>query len=128
GLLASVSGETERAAELLAESFRWWEQVGDTFGRAFAGSLLGGVYVSQGRYDEAAPLFAANRDYFHDAGYKVMFAHAVFHLGVIAWVHGDDAGARGLLRESAEGYDQAGAPTDAIDPLRYLGLIACANG
>ena len=28
--------------------------------------------------------------------------------------------------ESAEGYDHGGAPTDAIDPLRYLGLLACA--
>ena len=32
------------------------------------GSLLGGVYVSQGRYDEAAPLFAANEAYFRDTG------------------------------------------------------------
>ena len=33
------------------------------FGNAFAGSLLGGVYVSEGRYDEAETLFAANRDF-----------------------------------------------------------------
>ena len=60
-MLANVCGETERAAALLTESFPWWERSGDAFGRAFARSLLGGVYVSQGRYDEAAPLFAAER-------------------------------------------------------------------
>ena len=36
------------------------------YGHAFARSLLGGVYVSQGRYDEAAALFAANEAYFRD--------------------------------------------------------------
>ena len=33
-----------------------------------------------------------------------------------------------MLRESVEGYDHAAAITDAIDPLRYLGLLACAGG
>ena len=128
GMLANVCGETDRAAELLTASFAWWERSGDTHHHAFARSLLGGVHVSLGRYDEAAPLFAANRDYFQSTGQWIMLAHAVFHLGVIAWVKGDDACARRLLREAAEGYDQAGTPDDAIDPLRYLGLLACAAG
>ena len=66
GMLASVCGETDRAAALLTESFPWWERSGDAFGYAFARSLLGGVHVSQGRYDEAAALFAANEAYFRD--------------------------------------------------------------
>jgi hypothetical protein len=36
-------------------------------------------------------------------------------------MQGDDARARSLLQES-------GAPPDATNPLRYLGLIACATG
>ena len=64
GMLANVCGETDRAAELLTESFAWWEQSGDAYGHAIARSLLGGVYVSQGRYDEAAALFAAERGLF----------------------------------------------------------------
>ncbi|HEU0116386.1 MAG TPA: hypothetical protein VFQ80_16980, partial [Thermomicrobiales bacterium] len=128
GVLASVSGKTERAAAVLTESLRWWKSTGDSAGYAFASSLLGGVYVSQGRYDEAAPLFAANRDYFREADHASMLAHADFHLGLIAWMRGDAVGARGLLRESAEGYDRAGARTNAINPLRYLGLAACAAG
>ena len=50
-----------------------------------------------------------------------MLDHARFHLGVIAWVQGDDARARSLLQES-------GASAGATNPLRYLGLIACAAG
>ena len=130
-MLAKVCGETERATALLTESFPWWEQTGDTYGSAIARSLLGGVHVSQGRYDEAAALFAANEAYFRDeTGHTsdVTLAHARFHLGLIAWVQGDDARARSLLRDAVERYDRFGTPLDAIDPLRYLGLIACAAG
>jgi predicted ATPase/DNA-binding XRE family transcriptional regulator len=139
GMLANVSGETERATALLTESFSWWEQTGEVYGRAQAGSLLGGVYVSQGRYDEAAALFTPNEAYFRDnesalraAGHHAhaeeWLAHASFHLGLIAWVHGDDAHACCLLRDAVERWDPVGGPTDVIDPLRYLGLIACAAG
>ena len=57
-----------------------------------------------------------------------LLGHARFHLGVIAWVQGDEARARSLLRDAVERYDRSGTPADAIDPLRYLGLIACAAG
>ena len=93
-----------------------------------ARSLLGGVRVNQGRYDEAAALFAANETSLRDAGDDSWLGHASFHLGVIAWVQGDDARARGLLRDAVERFDRSRAPANAIDPLRYLGLIACAAG
>jgi tetratricopeptide (TPR) repeat protein len=126
GMLANVCGETDRAAPLLTESFSWWEQTGDAYGYAIARSMLGGVYVSQGRYEEAVALFAPNRDYFRDQGHDNMHGHALFHLGVIAWVRGDDAHARVQLQEAVEYFDRSGTPVDAIDPLRYLGLLACA--
>jgi tetratricopeptide (TPR) repeat protein len=128
GMLASVCGEMDRAAPLLTESFSWWEQTSDAYGYAIARSMLGGVYVSQGRYDEAIALFAPNRDYFRDNGHDNMHGHALFHLGLIAWVQGDDAHARVQLLESVEYFDRSGTPVDAIDPLRYLGLLACAAG
>ena len=128
GLLANVCGETDRAAVLLTESISWWEQTGDAYGRAFAGSLLGGVYVSRGQYDEAAPLFAAAENYARDAGRDDVLALANFHLGLIAWVQGDETRARVLLREAVECYERFGTPADAIDPLRYLGLLACDAG
>jgi predicted ATPase/class 3 adenylate cyclase len=128
GMLANVCGETDRAAALLTESFSWWEQTGEAFGYAAARSMLGGVYVSEGRYDEAATLFAPNEAYFRDIGNENLLAHVRFHLGVIAWAQGDDARARSLLQEAVEGYDRSGVPADAIDPLRYLGLVACGAG
>jgi tetratricopeptide (TPR) repeat protein len=127
-MLANVGGEPVRATELLRESFRWWEQTDDAFGRAFASSMLGGVYVSQGHYDEAAPLFAPIEAYARDAGHDDLLAIALFHLGVIAWTQGDDPRARLLLQEAVERFDRFGVPVDAIDSLRYLGLLACAAG
>jgi tetratricopeptide (TPR) repeat protein len=138
-MLANVGGESERATDLLMASFSWWERSGDALRRAFAGNQLGGGYVGQGRYDEAAPLFAASEAYFrdneaalrdagHHAHFEDWFGHAHFHLGLIAWAQCDDARACFLLRDAVERYDRTSAPTTAIDPLRYLGLIACAAG
>jgi predicted ATPase/transcriptional regulator with XRE-family HTH domain len=133
GLLANVCGETERAIEMLTASFAWWEQTDDALGRAFADTLLGGVYVSQGRYDEAAELLAANEAYFReneaflrDAGREDFLAFPRFLLGLIAWVNGDDVRARSLLQDAVTLNDRTGLQADAIDSLRYLGLIACA--
>jgi len=135
GLLANVWGETNRAAERLTESFSWWERSSDAYGLAVARSLLGGVYVSQGRYDAAEALFTTNESYFRDneaalreAGHENWLAHARFHRGVIAWTQGDDARARSLLRDAVERFDRSRVPADAIDSLRYLGLIACTAG
>jgi non-specific serine/threonine protein kinase len=128
GMLANVSGETDRASALLTESFSWWEQTDDVFGRAFADTLLGGVYVNQARYDEAVPLFTAHDAYLRHMNHADLLGIRSFHLGLIAWVQGDDARARGLLLDAVESLDRYGTPLDAIDPLRYLGLIACAGG
>ena len=121
-------GETRRADELLTASFEWWERSGDAFGHMIARSLLGGVRVNQGRYDEAAALFAANETSLRDVGDESWLGHASFHLGVIAWVQGENARARSLLRDAVERFDRSRAPANAIDPLRYLGLLACAAG
>jgi predicted ATPase/transcriptional regulator with XRE-family HTH domain len=135
GMLAQVSGETDRAATVLIESFPWWERTGEAYGQMMARSLLGGVRVSQGCYAEAAALFEANEPYLRAnetaliaAGHGDWPAHACFHLGLLAWVQGEDIRARGLLRASVEIWDRSSAPVDAVDPLRYLGLLACAAG
>jgi tetratricopeptide (TPR) repeat protein len=47
---------------------------------------------------------------------------------LIAWVQGDDARAHSQLRDAVERFDRSRAPANAIDPLRYLGLIACVAG
>jgi tetratricopeptide (TPR) repeat protein len=123
-----VGGESVRATALLTESFTWWDQTDDAHWRAFAASQLGGAYVSQGRYDEAAPLFVPIETYARDTGHDDLLAIALFHLGAIAWAQGDDARARHLLHEAVERFDRFGTPADSIDPLRFLGLIACTAG
>ena len=91
--------------------------------------------MNQGRYVEAAELFAANETYFRDneaalrdAGHGEWLGHASFHRGLIAWVRGDDERARVLLHDAVESWDRSGVPAGGTDPLRYLGLIACAAG
>ena len=135
GLLAQVGGKADHAAARLTESFPWWERSGDALGRAFAQTLLGGVAISQGRYAAAAPLLVATEAFYRDheallqaVGRDDFLAHARFLLGVLAWVQGDEAGARRLLQDAVALNDRAGVPADAIDPLRYLGLMACAAG
>jgi predicted ATPase/DNA-binding CsgD family transcriptional regulator len=128
GMLAQVGGNPARAAAQLTASLPWWEQTGEAYGRAWADMLLGGVYVSEGRYAEAAPHFAANEAVFRETGHEEDVAITRFHLGLIAWVQGDEARARDLLRDAVERYDRLGTQIHAIDPLRYLGLLACATG
>ena len=128
GLLASVQGDPARAIERLSEGLRLYEASNELRGQAVARGLLGGVLVSQGNYDEAAPLFAANLIQVRQLRDEVWTAHALFHLGAIAFGRGDHAAATPLLREAAERYDAGGGRLDAIDPQRYLGLIACGRG
>jgi hypothetical protein len=84
GMLAQVGGEPERATARLTESLAWWEQTGESYGRAFADMLLGGVYVSEGRYAEAAPHFAANEAVFRETGHEDDYAITRFHRGLLA--------------------------------------------
>jgi tetratricopeptide (TPR) repeat protein len=128
GMLAQVGGDPARAAARLMESLAWWEQTGEAYGRAWADMLLGGVYVSEGRYAEAEPHFAPNEAVFRETGYEGDVAITRFHLGLIAWVQGDEARARGPLRDAVDSYDRIGRPVHTIDPLRYLGLLACTTG
>ena len=55
-------------------------------------------------------------------------AHALFHLGLAAYVRGDRERTRALCEESSRLFDAAGCELDAIEPLHYLGLDACATG
>ena len=125
-------GETDRAAELLTESFSWWERSGDAYGHAIARSLLGGVYVSQGRYDEAAPLFTANEAYFRDTR-RTSTTEELARPRALS-PRRDRLGTGGRCARPQPAARRRGAlrsfrrAVDAIDPLRYLGLIACAAG
>ena len=95
--------------------------------------MLGGVYVSQGRYDEAAPLFAANEAYFRDEAYPdtmtTCSAIALFHLGADRL----GAGRRCARPHPAAGRRGALRSHPARQSMRSIrcaisGLIACAAG
>ena len=85
GLLALVRGDYVAAGAWLNDSLVQWSAVDDLWGETVTRSLLGGVLVSQGRYDEAIPLFReamAVFDTVEDQGWSGL---ASFHLGAIAY-------------------------------------------
>jgi DNA-binding CsgD family transcriptional regulator len=57
-----------------------------------------------------------------------MAGHAEFHLGLVAYARGDRERARHLCQAAVDHYDATNSGLDAIDPLHYLGLNACAEG
>jgi non-specific serine/threonine protein kinase len=129
GLLATVMGDAERAIAWFGESVRLAAAAGDVEVEVMAHVRLGGVLVGQGRYDEAAPHFEANIERARTLGEDAWWlAHAEFHLGLIAFARGETGVARSWLRAAADRYDRAGQTWNAVDPLRYLGLLACDTG
>jgi non-specific serine/threonine protein kinase len=126
GLLATVQGDTSAAATWLGEAVRLAPPGGAI--AVLAQARLGGVLVSEGDYEGAAPLFAQTLVLARGLADRTWLAHAEFHLGAIAFARGDAAAARPLLRAAAEHYDAIGDHWDAVDPLRCLGLLACIEG
>jgi predicted ATPase/DNA-binding CsgD family transcriptional regulator len=127
-MMVQMKGEYDRACELYEQSLAWWEASGDRRALAVVRSFYAGFQVSQGNYDVAEPVFQENLAYFAETDDRVWHAHALFHLGVIAFAHGDDIAAMRSCEEAVDRYDQAGGRLDAIDPLRYLVLAACRFG
>jgi predicted ATPase/DNA-binding CsgD family transcriptional regulator len=129
GLLANVSGDVPHAIAWLSEGMELARVAGDTTVEVTSRGRLGGVLVREGRYEEAEPLFLANRRRAEEMGEETWWwAHAEFHLGAIAFAGDDVATAIPLLKSAAARYDRVGQTWPAVDPLRYLGLIACAAG
>jgi DNA-binding CsgD family transcriptional regulator len=58
----------------------------------------------------------------------MMTGHALFHLGLVAFTHDDRERTRRLCREAVAHFDATQCEIDAIEPLHYLGLNACAAG
>jgi predicted ATPase/DNA-binding CsgD family transcriptional regulator len=125
GLLAQVQGDAARGLASLAEAIRLRRAAGDELGATIAQGFAGGILVSEGRYDEAAPIFEENLAWLRTREEPVWTAHTLFHLGVIAFARRELDRSAELCTEAATLYDAYHSYLDAIDPLRYLGLIAC---
>jgi non-specific serine/threonine protein kinase len=125
GVLLHTLGEGERAVALLGAGAALRRAEGDDLGRAYAESLRGGALVSLGRYDEAETIFEAVLPFYTG---HVMAGHALFHLGLVAYTRDDRERTRALCQEAVELFDAGQSRLDAIEPLHYLGLNACAAG
>jgi DNA-binding CsgD family transcriptional regulator/tetratricopeptide (TPR) repeat protein len=123
GVLLHPLGEGERAVTLLAAGATLRRAGADELGSAYAESLRGGALVSLGRYDEAEKVFEAVLPFYQG---NVMAGHALFHLGLVAYTRDDRERARALCQQAVELFDAVGSWLDAIEPLHYLGLNACA--
>ncbi|MFN8662405.1 MAG: LuxR C-terminal-related transcriptional regulator [Thermomicrobiales bacterium] len=123
GVLLHTLGEGERAVDLLGAGAALRRAAGDDLGGAYAESLRGGALVSLGRYDEAEQLFTDVLPFYTG---HVMAGHALFHLGLVAYTRGDWKRTRALCQQAVELYDATQSGLDAIEPLHYLGLNACA--
>jgi non-specific serine/threonine protein kinase len=126
GISLHTLGEGERAVALLEAGAQLRQVEGDALGRAYAESLRGGALVSLGRYDEAEKIFEAVLPSYTTG--HVMAGHALFHLGLVAYTRGNRERTRALCQEAMELFDAGQSRLDAIEPLHYLGLNACAVG
>jgi non-specific serine/threonine protein kinase len=127
-MITQLQGDYDEARELYEESLALWDRGGDVRGATIVRSFYAGLMVSLGEYDQAEPVFRKNLGRFRETNDQVWWAHAAFHLGVIAFAAGDDDLAIDWCRQSVDQYDLVGGQLDAIDPLRYLMLAAVRKG
>ncbi len=128
GLILQMQGELEQAQVALERALAWASEAGEPRRAANARSLLGGVLVSRGQYNEAEPLFETAVEQWLEIDNRFGPVHALFHLGT-GRLRPPRLGALdpAALRHDPA-YDAHGATLEAIDPLHYLALIACHRG
>jgi non-specific serine/threonine protein kinase len=140
GLICQMQGDLVHAQALYEQGQARAAAAGDGWRAAIARSLLGGVLISEGRYDEAEPLFeealaqwrvlalAPGLAQWQARGRQVWVGVPLFHLGLIAYARRDWDRAVPLLTEAVSLYEAGGDEIGASDPLHYLALIACERG
>ncbi len=127
-LICQMQGDLARAQASLEQALARADEAGDGWRAAIARSLLGGVLVSGGRYDEAEPLFEDALAQWQASGRQVWADVALFHLGLVAYARRDWDRAVRLLADAVALYEAGGDEIGATDPLHYLALIACERG
>ncbi len=128
GLIFHMQGDLARAQAALEQAQARTDEAGKPWRATIARSLLGGVLVSEGRYDEAEPLFEAALAQSRARGNSVWAGHALFHLALVAYASRAWDRAARLLAEAVPLYEAGGDEIAASDPLHYLALIACERG
>jgi predicted ATPase/DNA-binding CsgD family transcriptional regulator len=127
-LISQMQGDLAHAQASLERGLARAVAAGDPWRAALTRSLLGGVLVSGGRYDEAEPLFDDALAQWRALERQAWTGITLFHLGLIAYAHHDWDRADRLLTEAVGLEESLGGDIEAIDPLHYLALIACERG
>ncbi len=140
GLICQMLGDYDQARTSLERAEAVARSAGERWRAAIALTFLGGTLVSSGHHDEAEPLFqralAEWRELaevpglpeWQQRGRGEWVGVALFHLGLVAFAHGEWSRAEPRLSEAVRLYRASGGEIEATDPLRYLALIACARG
>ena len=128
GLIFQMQGNLALSQASFEQALARAVAAGDSWRAMIARSLLGGVLVSEGRYDETEPLFEDALAQCRARERLWWAGHALFHLGLVAYARRDWDRAVRQLAEAVREYGAHGGELEATDPLHYLALIACQRG
>jgi predicted ATPase/DNA-binding CsgD family transcriptional regulator len=128
GLIAQMQGDLEWAQAAYERAMEEAVSSGDSWRATAAKTMLGGMLVSGGRYDEAESLFEESLAQSHALESSAFTALGLFHLGLVAYAHRDWDHAVHQITEALQFEDVYGERIEAADPLHYLALIACQRG
>jgi predicted ATPase/DNA-binding CsgD family transcriptional regulator len=128
GLIFQMQGDLARAKASFEQGLTRAVAARDPWRAAIARSLLGGVLVSEGQYDEAESLFGGTVEQWRAVERPGWAGHREFHLGLVAYARRDWDHAVPLLVDAVRLYESWGGEIEASDPLHYLALIACERG
>ncbi len=128
GLICQMQGDLARAQASFEHGLAQSVEAEDGWRAPLARSMLGGVLVSNGRYDEAEPLFEMALAQWQELERPNMVGHALFHLGVVAYTRRDWDRAIHLLTDAFRLYDANREEFEAANPLHYLSFISCQRG
>jgi non-specific serine/threonine protein kinase len=128
GHVENYFGDRRRAAELYAESLRWFEQGDEKVGASLVlcgqGTIAcndGDVALARTRFEEALAL-ARQLDDGNGAGW------ALLNLGILANADGDEVRARSLLDDGLASFRTIGDKSGTAVTMGYLGYLAGTNG
>jgi predicted ATPase/DNA-binding CsgD family transcriptional regulator len=127
-LIFQMQGDLAQAQASYALGLARADEAGDQWRAAIARTLLGGVLVSGGRYDEAESLFEDVLAQWQARGHDIWVTVTLFHVGLVAYARREWDRAVRLLTDTVRRYDAHGGELESSDPLHYLALIACERG
>jgi non-specific serine/threonine protein kinase len=108
GILASASGQPDRAQDMLSRALEDSERRGDMRRAAVVSAFLGHVARARGQWDEAAAWYHRASEGFDRLGLAVSVAWSQHDLGLLARDRGDLAGAVSLFRASLREFRDLG--------------------